>query len=83
MVPRIVYNPMEEAPKVYRVTEVPKGNIPADELLYRVLEPGPLSCDRDSDPGQPSYSLPRPRASKGWWARWADGASQSPSPLTP
>ena len=34
---------MEEAPKVYRVTEVPKGNIPADELLYRVLEPGPLA----------------------------------------
>lgn len=39
---------MEEAPEVYRVTEVPKGNIPADELLYRVLEPGPLSCDRHS-----------------------------------
>ena len=49
---------MEEAPKVYRVTEVPKGNIPADELLYRVLEPGPLSCDHDSDPGRPLTVYP-------------------------
>ena len=33
---------------IYRVTEVPKGNIPAHELLYRILELGPLSCDRNS-----------------------------------
>lgn len=33
LVPRVVYNPAEEVPKAYRVTEVPKGNIPADEPL--------------------------------------------------
>ena len=45
----MVYRVTEEVPRlVYKVTEVPKENIPADELLYRILEPGPLRCDRNT-----------------------------------
>ena len=45
----MVYRVTEEVPRlVYKVTEVPKENIPADELLYRILEPGTLSCDHNT-----------------------------------